>query len=341
MKTILTCLGAATLWLNGTQNTLAAVPKIIIAHRGASGYLPEHTLAAVAVAHAMGADYLEQDVVLSKDGVPMVLHDILLDTVTDVAKKFPDRKRADGRFYVIDFTLAELKQLNVSERFDPKTGKAVFTGRFPLGLSSFQIPTFEEELELIRGLNKSTGREAGIYPEVKAPAWHRAQGQDVTRVVLAVLERHGYRTKADKCFLQCFEFAEVKRIRNELGYQGRMIQLLADAKSPEPGSDFKFLTTRAGLAEIAKVADGIGPSVAQVVSGKSGGKLAITDLVKNAHEFKLEVHPYTIRADALPKFVASAEELFRAVLVEADADGVFTDQSDRGAAFLRNTARMK
>ena len=97
-----------------------AAAKIVIAHRGASGYLPEHTLPAIAMAHAQGADYLEQDVVLSKDNVPMVLHDIHIDTVTDVARRFPDRKRADGRYYALDFTVAELKQLNASERFDPK-----------------------------------------------------------------------------------------------------------------------------------------------------------------------------------------------------------------------------
>ena len=162
-------------------------PKLVIAHRGASGYLPEHTLPAVAMAHALGADYIEQDVVLSKDNVPMVLHDIHLDTVTDVARRFPDRKREDGRYYVIDFTLAELKQLNASERFDPKTGLAVFPTRFPVGKGSFQIPTLEEELQLIQGLNTSTGREAGVYPEVKEPAWHRTQGRDLSPILLESL----------------------------------------------------------------------------------------------------------------------------------------------------------
>src|SRR5947207_6618226 len=134
---------------------MAESPKIIIAHRGASGYLPEHTLAAVAVAHTMGADYLEQDVVLSKDSVPVVLHDIHLDTVTDVARRFPGRKRRDGRFYAIDFTLAELKQLRVTERFNHQTGEPVFKERFPQCQASFEIPTLEEELQLIQGLNQT------------------------------------------------------------------------------------------------------------------------------------------------------------------------------------------
>ena len=107
--------------------------ELVIAHRGASGYLPEHTLPAIAMAHAMGADYLEQDVVLSKDDVPIVLHDIHIDTVTDVARRFPDRKRADGRYYAIDFTVAELKQLPASERFDPRTGRRRVPGALPGG----------------------------------------------------------------------------------------------------------------------------------------------------------------------------------------------------------------
>ena len=121
-----------------------ATEKIVIAHRGASGYLPEHTLAAKAAAHAMRADYIEQDVVLSKDGVPMVLHDIQIDTVTDVAQMFPDRARADGRFYAIDFTLDELKALTVSSA-STSTASRSFPGRFPRGAASFQIPTLAEE----------------------------------------------------------------------------------------------------------------------------------------------------------------------------------------------------
>ena len=128
--TTLAALPLAALALLGGAIAVAAAspagPKIVIAHRGASGYLPEHTLPAIAMAHGQGADYLEQDLVLSKDGVPMVLHDIHIDTVSDVAKRFPDRRRADGRYYALDFTVAELKQLAVSERFDPKTGAAVF-----------------------------------------------------------------------------------------------------------------------------------------------------------------------------------------------------------------------
>jgi glycerophosphoryl diester phosphodiesterase len=313
----------------------AAAPKIVIAHRGASAYLPEHTLAASAMAHAQGADYLEQDVVLSKDGVPMVLHDIHIDTVTDVARRFPGRKRADGRFYAIDFTAAELKQLAASERFDPRSGNAVFAGRFPVGQSSFQVPTLEEALQLVQGLNKSTGRDAGVYPEIKEPAWHRRQGQDISRIVIDVLARHGYRTKADKAYLQCFDFEEVKRIRGELGYKGRLVQLIADGPQLLIGTDHARLRTRAGLAEVATVADGIGPSLGMVVTGRSGDALQVTDLVREAHALGLEVHPYTFRADALPAWAASFDALLHAFVVQVGVDGIFTDHPDKGVAFVR------
>jgi glycerophosphoryl diester phosphodiesterase len=315
---------------------MAESQKIIIAHRGASGYLPEHTLAAVAVAHTMGADYLEQDVVLSQDGIPLVLHDIYLDTVTDVARRFPGCKRRDGRFYAIDFTLAELKQLRVTERFDHQTGEAVFKERFPKGHASFELPTLEEELQLIQGLNQTTGKNAGIYPELKAPAWHRAQGRDISRIVLDVLARYGYTTRTDKIYLQCFDFAEVKRIRAELGYQGRLIQLLGEHGPDKAASDRVFFKTRRELEKVSKVADGIGPSIRLIVTGKRRGKLQITNLVKNAHDLGLEVHPFTFRADALPEYAASLEEMFRIFFLQVGVDGVFTDHPDRGVAFLRS-----
>lgn len=314
----------------------AAALPIVIAHRGASGYLPEHTLEAKALAHAMGADFLEQDLVLSKDNVPVVLHDVQIDTVTDVATRFPDRKRDDGRFYALDFTLAELKQLRVTERVSAKTGRAVYSGRFPAGKSSFQIPTLEEELEFIVGLNKSTGRTVGIYPEIKQPAWHRKQGCDISRVVLPILQRFGYCTKADPCWIQCFEYPEVKRIRGELGWQGRLVMLLGGGKKGEDGSNFDYLRTAAGLEELSKVADGIGPSLGSIVEGKSVTDRKVTSLTKDAHAHGLSVHPYTVRVDELPKTVSSVDELHRLIFVEAGVDGVFSDFPDRTVTFLRS-----
>jgi glycerophosphoryl diester phosphodiesterase len=322
-----------------TKASGVAAQKIVIAHRGASGYLPEHTLAAKAVAHAMGADYIEQDVVLSKDGAPMVLHDIQIDTVTDVAEMFPDRARADGRFYAIDFTVDELQSLSAMERAD-RAGEPAFPGRFPRGASSFRIPTLAEEIELIQGLNLSTGREAGIYPEIKAPAWHRAEGQDISRVVLGELADYGYTDADDLIYLQCFDWHETRRIRHELGYRGKLIQLLGENDWAEaPDVDYATLRTKEGLAAIAEVADGIGPWLRHVVTGADRqGRPVITDLVENAHAHGLAVHPYTFRADALPDYADSLEDVLRIFLIDAGVDGVFTDFPDRALAFLRGMA---
>jgi glycerophosphoryl diester phosphodiesterase len=307
----------------------AAEPRpLIIAHRGASGYLPEHTLAAKALAYGQGADYLEQDVVLSKDGVPVVFHDPHIDTTTDVAKKFPGRQRADGRFYALDFTVAELKQLNASERFNPKTGKAVFPRRFPVGVGSFQVVTLEEEIQFIQILNRSTGRNVGIYPELKAPAWHRKERRDLAAAVLPILRKYGYDAKDSACFVQCFEYAEIKRLRGELGWQGKLVMLLG-VKGKGPGeTDFTFLQTDAGLTELAKLVDGIGPPISSVVTGKTPAERKVTDLAARARKAGLKSHPYTLRADELPKCVSSVDELVKALFDEAKVDGVFTDFPD-------------
>jgi glycerophosphoryl diester phosphodiesterase len=308
---------------------------LVIAHRGASGYLPEHTLPAKALAYGLGADFLEQDVVLTKDDVPVVLHDIYLDTVTDVAKRFPEKKRADGRFYALDLTLAELKQLRVTERFNAKTGKPVFAKRFPAGQSEFHISTLEEELQFIQGLNHSFGRAVGIYPEIKQPKWHREQGRDISRIVLPMLARYGYATKADACFLQCFELEEVKRIRGELGWKGRIVMLIEAKAKGDDGTDHNALCTPTGLRELAQVADGIGPAISRVVTWTSAGDTKVTDLVKSAHAAGLVVHPYTIRIDELPKHCASVEALHAALFRDAGVDGMFTDFTDVTLAWLK------
>jgi len=137
---------------------------IVIAHRGASGYLPEHTLAAKAMAYAMGSDFIEQDLVMTRDDRLVVLHDLYLDRISNVQDVFPGRQRANGRFYAIDFTLKEIRKLAVSERYRIAGGKkvAVYPGRFPVGQSRFRVHTFEEEVELIQGLNHSTGKQVGL-----------------------------------------------------------------------------------------------------------------------------------------------------------------------------------
>lgn len=305
--------------------TSASAQPIVIAHRGASGYLPEHTLEAKAMAHAMGAHYLEQDIVLTKDDVPVVMHDIHLDTISNVAERFPDRKRADGRYYALDFTLAELKQLTATERFSEKTGQQVFPKRFPKGKSAFVIPTLEEELQFIQGLNQSTGRVAGIYPEIKQPQWHRSEGHDISKVVLPILQRYGYATKTDPCFLQCFELEEVQRIRQELGWQGRLIMLISGGDKGKDGTDFKHLRSDAGLASLAKLVDGIGPPINDV----------LVDLAGRAHTAGLQVHPYTLRIDELPKGMKTPDEVMNLLFNQAKVEGVFTDFPDVALRWLQ------
>ncbi len=256
---------------------LGAVPVAVadhqvFAHRGASGYLPEHSLPAKAMAHAQGADFLEQDVVLTKDNVPLILHDIHLDAITDVAKRFPERKRADGRYYAIDFTLPEIKQLNATQRFNPKTGEAVLPKRFPLTGYTYQLHTLEEEIRFIQGLNFSTGRQVGLFTEIKQPTFHRQEGRDIGRAVFDVLTRYGYgadRTSA--CWIQCFERTALRRFREEFGWKGRLMMILTVGKPGADGSDYDFLATPTGLKELSGFVDGVFPNVSRVVSWDEAG----------------------------------------------------------------------
>lgn len=207
--------------------------KLVIAHRGASGYLPEHTLESKALAFGQQADYLEQDLAMTKDNRLIVIHDHFLDGLTDVAKKFPERKRADGRYYVVDFTLDEIKTLEMTENFEVKDGKQaqVYPNRFPMWQSHFTIHTLEEELEFIQGLEKSTGKKIGIYPEIKAPWLHHKEGKDIALETLKVLKKYGYDSKTSPIYLQTFDFNELKRIKTELlpklGMDVKLVQLVA------------------------------------------------------------------------------------------------------------------
>lgn len=259
--------------------------KIVIAHRGASGYLPEHTLPAKAMAYAQGADYLEQDLVMTKDDHLVVLHDHYLDRVTDVADRFPDRARKDGRYYAIDFTLDEIKSLKFTEGFDIENGKKVQTypGRFPMGKSDFRVHTFEEEIEFVQGLNHSTGKNIGIYPEIKAPWFHHQEGKDIAAKTLEVLKKYGYTGKDDKVYLQCFDADELKRIKNELepkmGMDLNLVQLIAytdwnetQQKQPD-GSwvnyNYDWMFKPGAMKQVAEYADGIGPDYHMLIEETS------------------------------------------------------------------------
>lgn len=279
---------------------------LVIAHRGASGYLPEHTLPAYAFGYALGADYIEPDLVLTRDGVFICLHDIHLEATTDVEEQFPDRKRDDGRWYALDFDLAEIKSLNVHERLP---------GRYPQDRGRYQVPTFEEMIALVQGLNRSTGRGVGIYPELKAPSWHRGQGQPMEEAFLALVKRHGYEGPDARIFVQVFEKEPLRRMR-ELGSKLPQIYLLGSMQRADLEDD--------ALRDIATFAQGIGPSKTMIEADPS--------VVARAHAAGLKVHPYTFRADDIGKGYATFEAELERYLDELGVDGLFTDFADKALA---------
>jgi len=311
---------------------MSAAP-IVIAHRGASGYLPEHTLEAKALAYGLGADYLEQDVVATRDAQLVVLHDLHLDDVTDVASRFPGRQRADGRHYAIDFDLAELQQLAVSERRKPGSRSARFPERFPADAALFRISTLEQELALIEGLNKSMRRTIGIYPEIKHPRFHHEHGIDLAGKLLAVLAAHGYSNAGSAAYVQCFDADELRRVREDLGCRLQLVQLVGE----EP--EYAPLLTAEGLARVARYADALGPSYKQLVSPTDVPPLRKSPLVDAAKRAGLKLHPYTFRRDELPAFATDFEALVLAFFTEIGVDGLFCDQPDIAARVRDRMAR--
>ncbi|KIS45375.1 glycerophosphodiester phosphodiesterase [Kosakonia radicincitans] len=353
MKTTFTRITTGLLLAGLLASQALAAEKIVIAHRGASGYLPEHTLPAKAMAYAQGADYLEQDLVMTKDDQLVVLHDHYLDRVTDVAERFPQRARKDGRFYAIDFTLDEIRSLKFTEGFDVENGKKVqlFPGRFPMGKSEFRIHTFAEEIEFVQGLNHSTGKNIGIYPEIKAPWFHHQEGKDIAAKTLEVLKKYGYTSKKDKVYLQCFDADELKRIKHELepkmGMDLNLVQLIAytkwhETQQKQPDGkwvnyNYDWMLQLGAMRQIAQYADGIGPDYHMLVAdGSTPGNVKLTQMVKEAHEHHLQVHPFTVRADQLPPYAHDVNQLYDVLYRQADVDGLFTDFPDKAVQFLKD-----
>jgi len=328
--------------------------KVVVAHRGASGYLPEHTLAAKAMAYAQGADFLEQDVVMSKDDQLVVLHDRFLDRVTNVAEVFPERARDDGRYYAIDFTLDELRKLAFSEGFTVKDGEQVadYPERFPLGKSHFGLHTLSEEIEMIQGLNHSTGRDVGLYVEIKAPWFHQSEGKQVSRAVLATLKHYGYVAQDDNAVVQVFDPNGLKRIHDtlqpELEMDLRLVQLMGetswdmtfqpDAEGKLEPYDYDWMYQEGGMQRIATYADGIGPWKPMVIEDSSTrDDIKVTPMVEKAHAQGLIVMPYTFRLDEgrIPDWASDYDDMLRAFFVDARVDGVFTDYPDRAVQWLK------
>jgi glycerophosphoryl diester phosphodiesterase len=298
--------------------------KVVIAHRGASGYLPEHTREAKMLAYGQGADFLEQDVVATRDQALVVLHDIFLDDVSDVAERFPRRRRNDGHYYVADFDLDEIERLTLHERRRPGSGELLYQDRFRDEALRFRVVTLDEEIRLIGELNRETGRQVGIYPEIKRPDWHHEHGIDLARLLLEALADHGYRQETDPVFVQCFDAAELKRCRRELGTRLQLVQLVDRAPESEA------MLRREGLAEVASYAEVIAPSFTQIGALERDRDLRCEEWVSELPSLGLGLHAYTFRRERLPSGVPNLEALLRAYFPAVD--GLFCDQPDVAVA---------
>jgi glycerophosphoryl diester phosphodiesterase len=322
---------------------------LIIGHRGASGYRPEHTLASYRLAIEMGADFIEPDLVSTKDHVLVARHENEISTTTDVRDhpEFADRettKTIDGvpvtGWFTEDFTLAELRTLRARERIPgQRPDNTAFDGLY-------LVPTFQEVIDLARGAG------VGIYPETKHPTYHDSIGLPLEEPLLAALRTNGYHGPTAKVFIQSFETGHLKKLRRQTRLP--LVQLLGDVGAPydlaaagDPRT-YADLTTSEGLAEIATYADGIGPSKAQIVPRDPAGNLQQpTGLVGDAHRAGLLVHPYTFRNEnaflpadfrqgdpASPAYLrgtGDAPAEYR-LFLRLGVDGMFSDNPDTAVA---------
>ena len=290
---------------------------LIIAHRGASGYLPEHTLESKALAFGMGADFLEQDVLCTSDEHPIVFHDPWLEGTTNVAECFPGRARVDGHYWVADFSLEEIRQLSAQERVDTDTGQPSFPGRFPASGGEFNVVTLAEEIRFLRGLNRSTGRKVGLYPEIKHPAPHRELGIDISAIVMDVLATELQGAPEIPVWIQCFDSGELMRLKDELTCPWPLVQLLDQREDPPD------------MPVIASYAQAVGPAIEALL--ENDGAL-VEDARKSGIE---EIHVWTLRRDRLPDGYSDFDILVKDC-VAGGATGLFTDFPDLVYAWRLN-----
>lgn len=307
----------------------------IIAHRGACGYLPEHTLPAVELAHTFDADYIEQDVVLTSDGVPIVLHDVTLELTTNVATLFPERHRDDGLFYAIDFTLEEIKALNAHERTD-SLGNPVFPERHSGREAEFKVPTLAEEIETVDRLNKASGKRTGVYIELKRPEFHEQEGVDIYQAVLDVLTTFDRLGENAETVIQCFDPETLKRFAHEGIFKGPLVQLVLTESIANWRGDFEAMHTTSGLKEVAAYAHGIGPDV-NLLENESGGS---SEMVVAAKKLGLFLHPYTLRADSESIPGVNFEALHKKLFIDLEVDGAFTDFADQTRELLIHMGKI-
>jgi len=267
---------------------------LVIAHRGASGYRPEHTLESYRLAVAQGADYIEPDLVPTRDGILVARHENDISDTTDVSARpeFADRKTAkvvDGQrvegWFSEDFSLAELKSLRARGR---NRDSAVYNDQF-------QIPTFAEVVDLAKTLSAETGRTIGLYPETKHPSYFRSIGLPIEDKMLETLREKGYEKATDPVFIQSFEVGNLKELSQKT--ELKLVQLVDSEGGPEDlkgqGVSYADMITPKGLSQIAQYADVVAPNKQLLAGG----------LIGQAHLAGLAVHSWTFRAENqhLPK----------------------------------------
>ncbi len=324
---------------------------IVIAHRGASGHVPEHTLAAYSIAILQGADFIEPDLVITKDGVLIARHDNVLNLTTNVANmpRFTSKettKVVDGStitgWFSEDFTLEEIKEQRAIERipqYRPHNRK--FN-------DMFEIPTLQEIIDLVQSLEKATNRAIGIYPETKHPTHFDNLNLSMEEPLVEILKMNGYEGKKRKVFIQSFEIGNLKDLNKMTNIP--LVQLLWLSGQPydieEAGGSLTYddMATTEGLADIAEYADGVGPEKYHFIIPKdSNNNLDInnaTSFVKDAHDLGLLVHPYTFRSENtfLPDNLRNGADPIAIgdsageikIFLQTGIDGFFTDQSDIG-----------
>ncbi len=304
------------------QPTLNGEDPVIIAHRGASGRLPEHTLEAYGRAMDAGAHFIEPDLVMTRDGVLVARHDRYLSTTTNVAElpEFADRRTTKELFFgprddwfVEDFTLAELKRLRARQ---PRDGRPISYN------DRFEIPTFDEILDEVV-TRAEDGQVVGVYPEIKSPAFFAEIGLSMEAPLLEAIRRAGLAELGVPVFLQSFEPAVLRSLSAQTDWP--LVQLLT---ASERALEFGY---NPDLAEIAEYADGVGPdkSMLWLESGEPSG------FVAEAHRLGLEVHPYTFRDDDVGAGFDTVEQELRATLAQG-VDGVFVDYPETAVRLLAN-----
>jgi glycerophosphoryl diester phosphodiesterase len=325
---------------------------IVIGHRGASGYRPEHTLAAYELAIAQGADYVEPDLVSTKDGVLVARHENEIGGTTDVADhpEFADRrttKTIDGQaitgWFTEDFTLAELKTLRATERIpDIRPANATFDGQF-------EVPTLQEVLDLVAETNRARkpGDRVGVYPETKHPTYFDSIGLSLEEPLVATLHASGYRRASDLAIIQSFEVSNLRQLDRMTNV--RIAQLINGSGRPfdftvaGDARTYADMITPAGLRDIAGYADGIGATKQLVIPVRPDGTLgAPTSLVRDAHRRGLDVHIWTMRNEnsfVPPALRTSADPAQRGLVEQewaaywaAGIDGAFSDNPDTAVA---------